>query len=143
MQTRPEGLPEAATYVIIGGGVHGLSTAYHLARRLRESARGARQAARIVLLEKQRVGAGASGIACGVVRNFYYQPAMNEIVRTRYRWAIAAQLPSVLALQVERSAPLQTIACTGPSYSAMTFQPASDRLAFAANLKASSMLPAV
>jgi glycine/D-amino acid oxidase-like deaminating enzyme len=68
--------------VIIGGGVHGLSTAYHLARRLREKGAAARQGAwRIVLLEKKRVGAGASGIACGVVRNFYYQPAMNEIVR--------------------------------------------------------------
>ncbi len=82
MTTEPRRVPDAASYVIIGGGVHGLSTAYHLARRLRERGRGAGQAgSRIVLLEKKRVGAGASGIACGVVRNFYYQPAMNEIVR--------------------------------------------------------------
>lgn len=72
-------IPRAAPYVIIGAGVHGLSTAYHLARALRE--RGQGSGADIVVLEKKRAGAGASGIACGVVRNFYYQPAMNEIMR--------------------------------------------------------------
>lgn len=68
-----------AKYAVIGGGVHGLSTAYHLARTLREKGEGS--GADIILLEKKRVGAGASGVACGVVRNFYYQPAMNEIMR--------------------------------------------------------------
>ncbi len=72
-------LPKSARYVVIGAGVHGLSTAYHLAHALREKGLGS--GADIVLLEKKRVGAGASGIACGVVRNFYYQPAMNEIMR--------------------------------------------------------------
>ena len=72
-------IPKAARYVVIGAGVHGLSTAYHLGRTLREKGQGS--AKDIVLLEKKRVGAGASGIACGVVRNFYYQPAMNEIMR--------------------------------------------------------------
>src|SRR5579864_7016843 len=72
-------VPRAARFVVIGGGVHGLSTAYHLARALRE--KGQRSGADVVLLEKKRVGAGASGIACGVVRNFYYQPAMNDIMR--------------------------------------------------------------
>src|SRR5919197_4077907 len=72
-------VPKAATYVVIGAGVHGLSTAYHLGRALREKGQG--RGADIVLLEKKCVGAGASGIACGVVRNFYYQPAMNEIMR--------------------------------------------------------------
>src|SRR5918912_1046984 len=71
-------IPNAATYVVIGAGVHGLSTAYHLGRALREKGRGS--GADIVLLEKKRAGAGASGIACGVVRNFYYQPAMKEIM---------------------------------------------------------------
>ena len=72
-------IPNAATYVVIGAGVHGLSTAYHLGRALREKGQG--RGADVVLLEKKRAGAGASGIACGVVRNFYYQPAMNEIMR--------------------------------------------------------------
>src|SRR5215472_6296966 len=72
-------VPQATRYLVIGGGVHGLSSAYHLARALREKGQGS--GADVLLLEKKRVGAGASGIACGVVRNFYYQPAMNEIMR--------------------------------------------------------------
>jgi len=74
-------VPEAASYVVIGAGVHGLSTAMHLAQRLR--ARGTTVGAggtRIVVLDKTGVGAGASGIACGVVRNNYYQPAMRELM---------------------------------------------------------------
>lgn len=72
-------IPKASKYLVIGAGVHGLSTAYHLGRTLREKGQGS--GAEVLLLEKKRVGAGASGIACGVVRNFYYQPAMNEIMR--------------------------------------------------------------
>jgi len=60
--------------VIVGAGVHGLSTALHLAE-LRGSGAG------IVVVDKQRVGAGASGISGGIVRNFYLSGAMNEIVR--------------------------------------------------------------
>jgi len=63
--------------VIVGAGIHGLSTAMHLAKRLH--ARGDPNA-RIVVLDKTSVGAGASGIACGVVRNNYYQPAMRELM---------------------------------------------------------------
>jgi glycine/D-amino acid oxidase-like deaminating enzyme len=70
-------LPEYARYVIVGAGIHGLSTAMHLAQRLH--ARGD-SGARIVVLDKTSVGAGASGIACGVVRNNYYQPAMRELM---------------------------------------------------------------
>lgn len=72
-------IPRTTKYLVIGAGVHGLSTAYHLARALREKGEGS--GADIVVLEKKRAGAGASGIACGVVRNFYFQPAMNEIMR--------------------------------------------------------------
>ena len=32
------------------------------------------------MIDKTGVGAGASGIACGVVRNNYYQPAMSELM---------------------------------------------------------------
>jgi glycine/D-amino acid oxidase-like deaminating enzyme len=34
----------------------------------------------IVVLEKTAIAAGASGIACGVIRNNYYQPAMRELM---------------------------------------------------------------
>ena len=74
-------LPQSASYVIIGAGIHGLSTAMHLAARLR--AKGVTVGAgssRIVVLDKTGIGAGASGIACGVVRNNYYQPAMRELM---------------------------------------------------------------
>jgi len=72
-------LPESSPYVVLGGGVHGLSTAYHLARALEAS--GAGSGRDVVVLEKSRIGAGASGIACGVVRNFYFSPAMAEVIR--------------------------------------------------------------
>ena len=34
----------------------------------------------VVLLDKTGVGAGPSGIACGVIRNNYFQPAMRELM---------------------------------------------------------------
>ena len=34
----------------------------------------------ILVLDKRGVGAGASGIACGVIRNNYFQPAMRELM---------------------------------------------------------------
>ena len=55
----------------MGGGVLGLASAAALARRGEE----------VVLLEKDRVGAGASGIAGGIVRGYYRSPAMAEVVR--------------------------------------------------------------
>jgi glycine/D-amino acid oxidase-like deaminating enzyme len=72
-------LPKSKKYVIIGAGMHGLSTAWHLAKELK--ARGKGSGDDIVVLDKTAPGAGASGIACGIVRNFYYQPAMGEVMR--------------------------------------------------------------
>jgi len=72
-------LPDKSTYVVIGGGVHGLSSAYHLALELEASGRGSGED--VVVLEKSHIGAGASGIACGVVRNFYFSPPMAEVIR--------------------------------------------------------------
>jgi len=71
-------LPKSARYVVIGAGIHGLSTAYHLAKHAVAARRSAD--ADIVVLDKGKVGAGASGIACGVVRNNYFQPAMRELM---------------------------------------------------------------
>lgn len=70
--------PQSSTYVIIGAGIHGLSTAYHLALALQTSGRGS--GADILVLDKGGIAAGASGIACGVVRNNYFQPAMRELM---------------------------------------------------------------
>ncbi|MDQ3875833.1 MAG: FAD-binding oxidoreductase [Actinomycetota bacterium] len=72
-------LPAASPYVVLGGGVHGLSTAYHLALELERNGTGSGED--VVVLEKSRIGAGASGIACGVVRNFYFSPPMAEVIR--------------------------------------------------------------
>jgi glycine/D-amino acid oxidase-like deaminating enzyme len=72
-------LPGSSPYVVVGAGIHGLSTAYHLARELR--ARGLGSGSDVVVLDKSGPGAGASGIACGVVRNNYFQPAMSELMQ--------------------------------------------------------------
>jgi len=71
-------IPASSRYVIVGAGIHGLSTAWHLARELRASGRGG--GGDILVLDKRGIGAGASGIACGVVRNNYFQPAMRELM---------------------------------------------------------------
>ena len=57
-------------HLVVGAGVHGLSTAWHLAERGEE----------VLVVDKTSVAAGASGIACGVVRNNYFQPAMSELM---------------------------------------------------------------
>jgi glycine/D-amino acid oxidase-like deaminating enzyme len=71
--------PERAKYVIVGAGIHGLSTAWHLAKELR--ARGLGSGSDVLVLDKTGPGAGASGIACGVIRNNYFQPAMSELMQ--------------------------------------------------------------
>jgi glycine/D-amino acid oxidase-like deaminating enzyme len=72
-------LPEVSPYVVVGAGIHGLSTAYHLATELKR--REAGSGSDILVLDKSGPGAGASGIACGVVRNNYFQPAMSELMQ--------------------------------------------------------------
>jgi hypothetical protein len=57
----------------------GLSAAYHLAKELR--ARKLGSGADVLVLDKSSPGSGASGIACGVVRNNYFQPAMSELMQ--------------------------------------------------------------
>lgn len=70
--------PKSTPYLIIGAGIHGLSTALHLAKKLKASGKGTGED--IVVIDKSGIAAGASGIACGVVRNNYFQPAMRELM---------------------------------------------------------------
>ncbi len=63
-------LPSSVQVLVIGAGVHGLSTAWHSAKRGRD----------VLVVDKTSVAAGASGIACGVIRNNYFQPAMQELM---------------------------------------------------------------
>ncbi len=65
-----DSLPSSTPTLVIGAGVHGLSTAWHLAKRGEQ----------VLVVDKTSVAAGASGIACGVIRNNYFQPAMQELM---------------------------------------------------------------
>ncbi len=70
--------PTRSKYVVIGAGIHGLSCAWALAERLAKSGKGSGKD--ILVIDKTGIAAGASGIACGVVRNNYFQPAMRELM---------------------------------------------------------------
>lgn len=70
--------PAYCEFVIIGAGIHGLSTAWKLAERLQE--KGQQTEGRILVIDKTGIAAGASGVACGVVRNNYFQPAMRRLM---------------------------------------------------------------
>jgi glycine/D-amino acid oxidase-like deaminating enzyme len=63
-------IPSSTEVLVIGAGIHGLSSAWHLAQ----------QGSDVLVVDKSGVAAGASGIACGIVRNNYFQPAMSELM---------------------------------------------------------------
>lgn len=63
-------VPKSVKHLVIGAGVHGLSTAWHLAEAGED----------VLVVDKAGIAAGASGIACGVIRNNYFQPAMQELM---------------------------------------------------------------
>ena len=62
-------VPRTADVVVIGGGVHGASVAYHLARR------GAR---RVVLVERKFLASGPTGRSSALVRRFYAMPFLTR-----------------------------------------------------------------
>src|SRR5689334_1288289 len=66
-------VPRTADVVVIGGGVHGASIAYHLARK---------RAGRVVLIEKKFIASGPTGRSTALVRQFY---AMDFFTRTACR----------------------------------------------------------
>lgn len=72
-------IPRSVKTVVIGAGVHGLSTAWHLAGEL--EARGQGSGKDVIVLDKTGPGAGASGIACGCVRNFYMTEPIHLLLR--------------------------------------------------------------
>lgn len=65
--------PATADVVIVGGGVHGASIAYHLAKK---------GAGRVVLLEKDFLAAGPTGRSSALVRRFYPVPFLARTANT-------------------------------------------------------------
>src|SRR5256885_14536061 len=109
-------LPSSVKYLVIGAGIHGLSSAWHLAKE--QTATG--ETPDVLVIDKTGVGAGASGIACGVVRNNYYQPAMSELMAANVEvWeqdpeAFSYHPVGYMALGAERQAPALTPAPERP-----------------------------
>ena len=66
--------------VIIGGGIAGVSTAFHLSRR----------GCRVAVLERKFVAAGATGRSSGLVRMHYDLEA-----ESRLAWASISKTPAV------------------------------------------------
>ncbi len=48
-------LPAAVPYVVVGAGIHGLATAWQLARKLRAAGRG--DGSQVLVVDKTAVGA--------------------------------------------------------------------------------------
>lgn len=69
-------MARTADVVVIGGGINGCSTAWHLARR------GVRH---VVLVEKGHVASGPTGRSSGVVRQHYTQETLSAMARDSVR----------------------------------------------------------
>ena len=64
-------MTRTADVVIVGGGVSGVSIAYHLARR---------GVGKILVLERKFLGAGGTGRSVGIVRQLYPTPETTQMV---------------------------------------------------------------
>ena len=65
----PRPLRDRYDVVIVGGGVHGLAAAYYLGRR------GVKN---VAVLEKNYLGAGASGRNTAIIRSNYRTPEIGR-----------------------------------------------------------------
>ncbi len=72
------GLAGTADVIVIGAGVQGASLAYHLACR----------GAKVVVVERSTVAAGATGRSSGLVRMHYDLPAEASLAWTSYPWYV-------------------------------------------------------
>src|SRR5271166_5043323 len=69
-------MANTADVIIVGGGVHGASLAFHLARR----------GVKVIVLEKQFVGAGATGRSSGLVRMHYDMEVESRLAWESFRY---------------------------------------------------------
>ena len=63
-------MTDTVDVVVVGGGVHGASTAWHLAKR---------GAGKITLIEKDGIASGASGWSSAIVRHHYTLESLIKI----------------------------------------------------------------
>ncbi len=68
--------PPSADVVIIGGGINGVSTAFHLARH----------GVRVTLLEKRFIAGGPSGASSAIVRQHYSNPVTARMALESLRF---------------------------------------------------------
>jgi sarcosine oxidase subunit beta len=78
-------LPASTDYLIIGGGIAGVSLAWHLAKR---------RAGTVTLLEKAIIGAGASGKTGALLRRHYSN--RPEAILAQAGWETYAHWPDVV-----------------------------------------------
>jgi len=72
-----QSVPNKVDVVVIGGGVHGASAAYHLVKAGFE----------VALVEKGSIGSGASGVSGGIIRCHYTnEPMIRLALRAAQRW---------------------------------------------------------
>lgn len=69
-------MSKTADVVVIGGGINGCSTAYHLAKR------GVKQ---VLLIEKGHIASGPTGRSSGIVRQHYTIQTLAEMARDSVR----------------------------------------------------------
>src|SRR3546814_17732647 len=70
--------PDSSRIVVIGAGLHGLSTALHLAEALAALGKGSGKD--VIDIDNVGIVAGATGIARRVGRNNYFQPALRGLM---------------------------------------------------------------
>ncbi len=76
-------MTETSDVIIIGGGIMGTATAYHLAQR----------GVQVTLLEKTHLAAGSTAYTCGVIRQLYSIETLARMAhRALHTWANFAEV---------------------------------------------------